>query len=56
MGLAAMMAADTGLHAKQYRCWALSQIKYALGDNPAHHSYVVGFGANAPARPHHRSR
>ncbi|XP_060582482.1 endoglucanase A-like [Ruditapes philippinarum] len=55
MGLAAMMAADAGLHAKQYRCWALSQIKYALGDNPAHHSYVVGFGANAPARPHHRS-
>ncbi|XP_045162475.2 endoglucanase E-4-like [Mercenaria mercenaria] len=55
MGLAAMMAADAGLHAKEYRCWAMSQIHYALGDNPNHHSFVVGFGANAPARPHHRS-
>ena len=56
MATAALMAADAGLHPKEYRCWAESQINYALGDNPNSHSYVVGFGTNAPARPHHRSR
>ncbi|WAR15156.1 GUN4-like protein, partial [Mya arenaria] len=55
MATAALMAADTGLHPQQYRCWALSQINYALGDNPTNRSYVVGFGNNAPKRPHHRS-
>ena len=33
-----------------------TQINYVLGDNPAHRSYVVGFGKSYPARPHHKSR
>ena len=31
------------------------QINYALGDNPRKSSYVVGFGANPPQNPHHRT-
>merc|ERR1712137_487634 len=34
--------AEAGLHPQEYRCWAISQINYALGDNPEKHSYVVG--------------
>ncbi len=30
------------------------QIDYALGDNPAGRSYVVGYGVNPPLNPHHR--
>lgn len=56
MATAALMAADAGVHPHQYRCWAESQINYALGDNPQHRSYVVGFGKNPPTQPHHRSR
>lgn len=35
-----------------YQCWALSQIRYMLGDGGR--SYVVGYGINPPKRPHHR--
>lgn len=35
--------------------FAVSQIRYMLGDNPRNSSYVVGFGNNAPEHPHHRT-
>jgi endoglucanase len=38
-----------------YHDFAVRQINYALGDNPRHASYVVGFGVNAPSNPHHRT-
>ncbi|HEX3029966.1 MAG TPA: glycoside hydrolase family 9 protein [Clostridia bacterium] len=38
-----------------YHDFAERQINYALGDNPREGSYVVGFGANAPEHPHHRT-
>ena len=41
--------------AERYRAFALSQIRYALGDKPRHSSYVVGFGENPPLNPHHRT-
>ncbi len=39
----------------RYHDFAVSQIDYALGDNPQARSYVVGFGANPPTEPHHRT-
>ncbi|MEV5883898.1 glycoside hydrolase family 9 protein [Streptomyces sp. NPDC052020] len=39
----------------RYHDFAVRQIDYALGDNPRESSYVVGFGANPPAKPHHRT-
>lgn len=41
--------------AQKYRDFALSQIDYALGDNPRNSSYVVGFGNNPSQNPHHRT-
>jgi endoglucanase len=38
-----------------YHDFAVRQINYALGDNPRHTSYVVGFGVNPPSNPHHRT-
>lgn len=35
-----------------YECWALSQIRYTLGEGGR--SYVCGFGKDPPLRPHHR--
>jgi endoglucanase len=40
---------------KRYHDFAVSQIKYVLGDNPSKRSFVVGFGQNPPQRPHHRT-
>lgn len=34
--------------------FAKSQIDYILGSNPMNMSYLVGYGANYPARVHHR--
>jgi hypothetical protein len=34
--------------------FAKSQIDYILGSNPMNMSYLVGYGANFPARVHHR--
>lgn len=34
------------------RCWARQQIAYLLGSTGR--SFVTGWGASAPARPHHR--
>ncbi|MFJ6197010.1 glycoside hydrolase family 9 protein [Micromonospora sp. NPDC092111] len=39
----------------RYHDFAVRQINYALGDNPRSSSYVIGFGANAPKNPHHRT-
>ncbi|MFI7574744.1 glycoside hydrolase family 9 protein [Micromonospora sp. NPDC049497] len=39
----------------RYTDFALRQINYALGDNPRNSSYVIGFGANPPKNPHHRT-
>ena len=45
---------DAALKAR-YHDFAVRQINYALGDNPAKRSYVVGFGENPPKNPHHRT-
>ena len=39
----------------RYHDFAVRQINYALGDNPGHRSFVVGFGNNPPRNPHHRT-
>lgn len=41
--------------ARTYHDFGARQINYALGDNPRNSSYVVGFGANPPRNPHHRT-
>lgn len=45
---------DATLKAR-YHDFAVRQINYALGDNPLHRSFVVGFGTNPPRNPHHRT-
>lgn len=39
----------------RYHDFAVRQMRYMLGDNPAGRSYVVGFGSNPPSQPHHRT-
>jgi endoglucanase len=39
----------------RYHDFAARQIDYALGDNPRQSSYLIGFGANSPKNPHHRT-
>src|SRR5262245_8060661 len=39
----------------RYHDFAKRQVDYALGANPRNSSYVVGFGANPPRNPHHRT-
>jgi len=39
----------------RYHDFAVRQINYALGENPRNSSYMVGFGANPPRNPHHRT-
>jgi hypothetical protein len=46
--------ADTARRTR-YHDFAVKQINYALGDNPRQSSYVIGFGANSPKNPHHRT-
>lgn len=41
--------------AATYHDFGVRQINYALGDNPRKSSFVVGFGANPPRNPHHRT-
>ncbi|MGI5160599.1 glycoside hydrolase family 9 protein [Microbispora sp. CA-102843] len=38
----------------RYQDFGKRQIDYALGDNPRHSSYMIGFGTNPPRNPHHR--
>jgi hypothetical protein len=54
----ALMYADLAEHtstslAREYRCWALSQVRYVLGD--AGRSLVVGYGKNPPKRTQDRA-
>jgi endoglucanase len=46
--------ADAAKRAR-YHDFAVRQIDYMLGANPRGSSYVVGFGANPPRNPHHRT-
>ncbi|MFH8760531.1 glycoside hydrolase family 9 protein [Streptomyces atroolivaceus] len=48
------LSGDTTRKAR-YHDFAVRQINYALGDNPRKASYVVGFGATPPTKPHHRT-
>lgn len=41
--------------ADTYYDFAVSQMNYALGDNPLNSSYVCGYGENPPENPHHRT-
>ncbi len=41
--------------ASRYDAFAVRQLDYILGDNPAERSYVIGYGANPPRNPHHRT-
>ncbi|GAA0726481.1 glycoside hydrolase family 9 protein [Aquimarina litoralis] len=41
---------------QDYYDFAVSQVKYALGDNPNNRSLVTGFGVNPPTKPHHRGQ
>ncbi|MEO3845534.1 MULTISPECIES: glycoside hydrolase family 9 protein, partial [unclassified Streptomyces] len=49
------LAATDPDRATRYRTFGERQIDYMLGDNPRDSSYVVGFGANPPRNPHHRT-
>ncbi|UXH77904.1 glycoside hydrolase family 9 protein [Roseateles amylovorans] len=40
---------------QRYRDFAMQQLNYALGSNPRRSSYLIGFGANSPQHPHHRT-
>ncbi len=48
-------AATTPAKATRYHDFALGQIRYILGSNPANRSFVCGFGTNPPSNPHHRT-
>ncbi|MGA6161869.1 glycoside hydrolase family 9 protein [Amycolatopsis magusensis] len=39
----------------RYHDFGVRQIDYTLGDNPRQSSYLIGFGANPPRNPHHRT-
>ncbi|MEV6970070.1 glycoside hydrolase family 9 protein [Hamadaea sp. NPDC051192] len=39
----------------RYHDFGVSQINYILGSNPNNRSYMIGFGANSPINPHHRT-
>ena len=41
--------------AQGYFNFAVSQIDYMLGENPAERSYLIGYGNNFPQNPHHRT-
>ncbi|MEU4393069.1 glycoside hydrolase family 9 protein [Kribbella sp. NPDC023855] len=49
------LATRDSARARTYHDFGARQINYALGDNPRNSSYVVGFGANPPRNPHHRT-
>lgn len=39
----------------RYHDFGVRQINYILGENPRNSSYLIGFGANPPRNPHHRT-
>jgi endoglucanase len=49
----ALLSATDPVTARKYACFARGQVRYALGDTGR--SFVVGYGANPPVRPHHRA-
>lgn len=52
-GILMMMAYDmTG--EEEYRNYAIEQLNYLLGKNSLDMSFVIGYGTNYPANPHHR--
>ncbi|MBB3193898.1 glycoside hydrolase family 9 protein [Roseateles terrae] len=55
--IAMVYAKDVSDSTKQqrYRDFAMQQLNYALGSNPRNSSYLIGFGANSPQHPHHRT-
>ena len=40
---------------ERYQDFAIGQIDYILGQNPAQRSYMIGYGENYPQNPHHRT-
>ena len=40
---------------QRYFDFAVSQIDYILGQNPAQRSYMIGYGDDYPQNPHHRT-
>merc|ERR1711874_782716 len=42
MAMGALIAAEVGINAAEYRHWAMCQLHYALGDTGF--SYLIGFG------------
>jgi hypothetical protein len=49
-----LLGPSNALYAR-YHDFAKRQVDYALGSNPRNSSYLVGFGANPPRNPHHRT-
>src|SRR5579862_3201849 len=43
------------MHKARYHDFAVRQIDYMLGQNPAQRSFLIGFGNNPPRNPHHRT-
>lgn len=39
----------------QYRVFAISQLDYMMGSNEYNRSLIVGYGENAPTKPHHKN-
>lgn len=56
--LTALIYSDNVVTTKKqkYHDFAIGQMNYILGDNPANRSYVTGFGNNPPTKPHHRGQ
>ena len=52
--MAAVYADETGDPTGIYQSLVQETIDYITGENPLHRSYIVGYGANYPERPHHR--
>jgi len=55
LGYSDWLKSRDAARAATYHDFAVRQVNYALGDNPRNASYVVGFGANPPRNPHHRT-
>ncbi len=45
----------TSTKVSDYKTFGEKQINYVLGSNPRSSSYLIGFGANTPKNPHHRT-
>jgi hypothetical protein len=54
VAFSAALLYDVTSNAK-YRDFARSQYAWVKGNNPQSRSYIIGWGANPPKRPHHRN-